>query len=278
MHLAKALETLPDTAEAVAAGDTPVELARRAATLRHLLEPVDGAVPDAENTALNETPDPRSAPRRRADAFTELLRRYLNSGGGPVEGGERPHLSLLIRAEDLAAADGAGGTDGQPRAAADRGAYQAMVGAHPVAPGWLPWVGPISAAAARRIACDCELTAVLLDDNGVPLNLGRSQRLVSPQQRRALIAQYGGCAFPGCGRPPAWTQAHHIRHWINGGTTDLANLVLLCAAHHRTIHHHGWAVIAGDDGHAWFLPPKWMDARRQPRPAHNRQPHPRLPA
>jgi len=358
VHLGKALETLPDTAEAVAAGrvstahawevvrfferspggvpasaypecgkylleaaagDTPVELARRAAALRHLLEPVDGAVPDAENTALNElfaattlggrgvvkadldaetmemlqtalsalakprsgadgTPDPRSAPRRRADAFTELLRRYLNSSGGPVEGGERPHLSLLIRAEHLAAADGDGGTDGQPRPAADRGAYQAMFGAHPVAPGWMPWVGPISAAAARRIAYDCELTAVLLDDNGVPLNLGRSQGLVSPQQRRALIAQYGGCAFPGCGRPPAWTQAHHIRHWIDSGTTDLANLVLLCATHHRTIHHHGWDVIAGDDGHAWFLPPKWMDTQRQPRPAHNRQPHPQLAA
>ncbi len=153
-----------------------------------------------------------------------------------------------------------------------------MFGAHPVAPGWLPWVGPVSAAAARRIACDCELTAVLLNDNGVPLNLGRSQRLVSPQQRRALIAQYGGCAFPGCGRPPAWTQAHHIHHWIDSGTTDLANLVLLCATHHRTVHHSGWDVIAGDDGHAWFLPPKWMDPQRQPRPAHNRQSHPRLAA
>jgi len=130
-----------------AAVDNPVELARRAAALRHMLEPVEGSVPDAENVGLNElfatvvggrgmlkanldaetmemlqsalsalskpqpsedgTPDKRSPARRRADAFTEVLRRYLNRGDGPVKGAERPHLSLLIRAEDLAAAGGA---------------------------------------------------------------------------------------------------------------------------------------------------------------------------
>ncbi len=94
-------------------------------------------------------PDKRSPARRRADALTEVLRRYLNSGEGPVEGAERPHLSLLIRAEDLAAAGGeshggsAGGaapaTEGaRPHRDADRGAYEAMFGPNPVAPGWMP--------------------------------------------------------------------------------------------------------------------------------------------
>jgi len=124
-----------------AAVDNPVELARRAAALRHMLEPVEGSVPDAENVELNELfatvvggrgllranldaetmemlqsalsalskpqpsedgpPDKRSPARRRADALTEVLRRYLNSGEGPVEGAERPHLSPIIRAEHL---------------------------------------------------------------------------------------------------------------------------------------------------------------------------------
>jgi len=277
-----------------AATENPVELARRAAALRHLLEPAEHSLPDAENTALNElfaattlggrgmvkadldaetmemlhtalsglsqpkpaadgTRDTRPAALRWAEAFTELLRRYLNSGHSPVEGYERPHLSLLIRDEDLVAAgednendttpDEAPTADTAPRPDADRpdtdrpstdrpdtdrGAYRAMFGADPVAPGWMPWIGPISAASARRIACDCELTAILIDGEGVPLKLGRSQRLVSAHQRRALIARDHGCAFPGCHRPPAWTQAHHIRHWINGGTTDLANLKPLC--------------------------------------------------
>ncbi len=315
-----------------AATENPVELARRAAALRHLLEPVEGSVPDAENVELNElhaattlggrgmvkanfdaetmemlltalsalsaplpgtdgTADRRSAGRRQADAFTELLRRYLNSGESPVEGYERPHLSLLIHAADLASDDAPqdtatddAGTPAEsepaaefeqpPRPAPHRGAYEAMFRARPGTPGWMPWLGLISAASARRIACDCELTAILLDDNGVPLNLGRSQRLVSPQQRRALISRDHGCAFPGCGRPPAWTQAHHIRHWIDGGPTDLANLVLWCTVHHRVIHHNGWDIVMGTDGHPWFLPPEWMDPLRQPRPAHHRRNHP----
>jgi len=312
-----------------AATENPVELARRAAALRHLLEPAEHSLPEAENTALNElfaattlggrgivkadldaetmemlhtalsglsqlkpaadgTRDTRPAALRRAEAFTELLRRYLNSGHSPVEGYERPHLSLLIRDEDLAATgednendttpDEAPTADTAPRPSAprpdaDRGAYRAMFGADPVAPGWMPWIGPISAASARRIACDCALTAILIDGEGVPLKLGRSQRLVSAHQRRALIARDHGCAFPGCHRPPAWTQAHHIRHWINGGPTDLANLVLLCGHHHRVIHHDGWDIHIGNDGHPWFHPPQWMDPLREPRPAQHRQHH-----
>jgi hypothetical protein len=218
-----------------------------------------------------------------------MVRRYLDSAAGPVEGYERPHLSLLINADDLAAGDDTAGPvalgpvalgpdAAPPRAetdqgAADRGAYTAMFGANPIAPGWMPWIGPISAASARRIACDCALTTIRIDGNGVPLNLGRSQRLVSPQQRRALIARDHGCAFPGCGRPPAWTDAHHIRHWIDGGTTDLVNLVLLCRHHHRTVHHNGWDIVVGEDQHPWFRPPAWMDPSRQPRPAHHRPQH-----
>jgi len=66
--------------------------------------------------------------------------------------------------------------------------------------------------------------------------------------------------------------------WINGGTTDLANLTLLCRAHHRVVHHGGWDIIMGADQHPRFLPPEWMDPLREPRPAHHRQPHLRFTA
>jgi HNH endonuclease len=71
------------------------------------------------------------------------------------------------------------------------------------------------------------------------LEVGRATRVVSPAQRTALAVRDGGCVFPGCDRPPAWCDAHHLRHWLHGGTTDLANLVLLCRAHHRAVHEGG---------------------------------------
>jgi hypothetical protein len=75
----------------------------------------------------------------------------------------------------------------------------------------------------------------------------------------------GGCAFPGCPRPPAWCIAHHIQHWADGGRTDLDNLVLLCDHHHRVVHHHGWDITMAADRRPDFRPPAWIDPDRQPR-------------
>jgi HNH endonuclease len=65
---------------------------------------------------------------------------------------------------------------------------------------------------------------------------------VSPAQRRALTHRDGGCVFPGCDRPEAWCDAHHLVHWTRGGPTDLDNLALLCRRHHVTVHEGGWRI------------------------------------
>ncbi|MFC4603647.1 HNH endonuclease signature motif containing protein [Rhodococcus kronopolitis] len=135
----------------------------------------------------------------------------------------------------------------------------------------MPWAGPVSAAIAARLSCDAQVTAVFVDKEGNPLDVGRSTRFVTPSLRKALVARDCGCAFPGCGRPAAWTDAHHIWHWSRGGPTALSNLVLLCKKHHTIIHKNHWAVAIGDDGHPWFTPPAWVDPARRPRPAHDRR-------
>ena len=78
----------------------------------------------------------------------------------------------------------------------------------------------------------------------------------------------GGCAFPGCDRPPGWCEAHHIRHWAAGGPTSLANGVLLCGAHHRLIERGDWEVRLAADGIPEFRPPPWIDPDRRPRRNH----------
>ncbi|MFY2788546.1 HNH endonuclease, partial [Rhodococcus sp. MALMAid1271] len=108
----------------------------------------------------------------------------------------------------------------------DRGAYRDVFG-DGTSVGWLPWMGPLSRTTSRQLACDCILTAIVMDETGNPINLARTMRTVTSTQKRALIARDHGCAFPGCGTPAAWTEGHHIRHWADGGPTDLNNLVLL---------------------------------------------------
>src|SRR5207245_1900142 len=106
--------------------------------------------------------------------------------------------------------------------------------------------GPtVPSDAARRLACDAPVCAVL--HKGLEtLNLGRTCRLPTRAQRRALMARDGGCRFPGCGER-RYVEAHHVVHWIDGGLTDLTNLVLLCWRHHHAVHEGGYttALAAG---------------------------------
>jgi hypothetical protein len=88
-----------------------------------------------------------------------------------------------------------------------------------------------------------------------PLEVGRTSRVVQAAQRTALAVRDGGCVFPGCTRPLAWCEAHHLRHWLHGGPTDLANLALLCRAHHRAVHEGGWRLHRGPDGRLTATPP-----------------------
>ncbi|GAB3074035.1 HNH endonuclease signature motif containing protein [Corynebacterium aquatimens] len=67
---------------------------------------------------------------------------------------------------------------------------------------------------------------------GVPLSLGRT-RLASVYQRIALLAMQGVCAWHGCDKPFSELDIHHILPYLDGGPTDIDNLVGLCRAHHR---------------------------------------------
>ncbi len=104
----------------------------------------------------------------------------------------------------------------------------------------------------RRVACDCGLVAVRHD--GQELDIGRRARSIPPAIRRALIMRDHGCAFPGCthGR---FVHAHHVEHWLHGGSTSLENLVMLCTFHHHLVHEGGWRVTAGTDGVFCFHSP-----------------------
>lgn len=97
----------------------------------------------------------------------------------------------------------------------------------------------ISDDAVRRLACDARIEWVLESD-GRPVGIGRRGRMVRGALARAVRHRDGGmCVVPGCERR-GWLHAHHLRHWADGGPTNLENLVTLCSAHHRRMHEGGW--------------------------------------
>jgi Domain of unknown function (DUF222)/HNH endonuclease len=166
------------------------------------------AVTDVEARAASGS-DTRSPAQRRADALGEVCRQWLGSLDRPIVAGERPHVVVTMDLASLAARAG--------RSA-------------------LEDVGPITPEAARLLACDADVTRVITDARSEPLDVGRRTKLVSSALRRAAVVRDRGCRFPGCERPPGWCDAHHVRHWADGGETSLANLLLLCRPHHRAIH------------------------------------------
>lgn len=133
----------------------------------------------------------------------------------------------------------------------------------------LQFFGPVTATTARLLSCDAALSVVIVDGEAVPMELGRETRLFTRQQRRALYLRDGCCIK--CGAPAAWTHAHHLLHWADGGDTSIDNGCLLCPGCHDAVHHHGWETYMGPDKHPWLRPPVSVDPRRRPIPAYNRR-------
>ena len=181
--------------------------------------------------------DDRTLPQRRADAAEELLRHAISCDR---PGGDRPVVTMVVRMTLDHLLDGLG--------AARIDGIEAG----------------ISATTARILAAEANIIPAVLGGTGEILDLGRARRLFSSAQRQALAEQYGGCAFPGCGHPPSYTEAHHLQWWSRGGPTDLSNGIPLCSFHHHRIHDDGWEIDVRDRV-PYFIPPPWNDPDRTPR-------------
>jgi hypothetical protein len=112
----------------------------------------------------------------------------------------------------------------------------------------------------RRMARDAGVLPVVMGAPSHLLDLGRASRPFSRAQVRALWLRDGSCTMPGCGIPAQWADAHHIRHWADGGPSDLGNATLLCGYHHRWVHDHHLAATINHEGRVvWDLTPGSYD-------------------
>ena len=108
----------------------------------------------------------------------------------------------------------------------------------------------VSAETSRRMACDAARVAMGHRDGEV-VSVGRRTRTIPPHIRRALEERDRGCRYPGCAS--RFTEAHHVKHWADGGETSLANTILLCRRHHRLVHEGGMRMALDRDGKAAFF-------------------------
>ena len=126
----------------------------------------------------------------------------------------------------------------------------------------------VSAETSRRMACDAAVVAMVYAKDGSALSVGRKTRTIPPHIRRALEDRDRGCRFPGCAC--RFTEAHHVKHWADGGETSLKNTLLLCRRHHRAVHEGQVKVSVNSDGTVLFFTPKGRmlaDAPRRPEAA-----------
>ena len=184
--------------------------------------------------------------QRRADALVTLVAQHQQASLAPVLGGDRPRIVVTLSYDRLRDDCIAAGVLGSGQA--------------------------ITAGELRRLACDVEIVPAILGGASEILDLGRSQRLVSPELRLALNLRDRGCTFPGCEAPLGVCHAHHTIPWYDGGTTDLLHTALVCPHHHNLVEPsrtgppgQRWELRIADDGLPEVLPPVRVDPARTPR-------------
>jgi hypothetical protein len=216
-------------------------------------------------TDADGTPDPRTPAQRRHDALLDAGTRLLRGDLAPAGG---TPLTMLVRigADQLPASmlDTLHVKTPRKRAAAAPSAE--LDGSHDLACSGIGSTAHGNLISLARLAphlCEAELVATVLNHSGGVLAFGRTRRLATRAQRLALAARDGGCTFPGCTRPPAWTEAHHVIPWWRDGTTDLANLCLVCPYHHRHFERLHWQVVMRG-GVPYWIPPPWVDPDQRP--------------
>ncbi|WP_369797301.1 DUF222 domain-containing protein [Agreia sp. Leaf283] len=188
--------------------------------------------------------DARTAEQKLLDAVMTLLEMAATSPSASLLNGAAPTVNVHVTLDDLRSGRGAAWIDGSTE--------------------------PIPISTVDQLRCHGDTITTLFGQHGEVLHHGKTKRLATRRQRKALAARDGGCVIPGCTAPPSRCQAHHVTPWVSHdyppGRTDIDNLALLCPFHHATIHTSAWQLVMVH-GKPHVRPPTWQDPNRTPRPA-----------
>ncbi|MCS5714228.1 HNH endonuclease [Herbiconiux sp. CPCC 205716] len=194
------------------------------------------------------TADDRTAAQKNADTITELIARAAGADDMPRINGATTTLNLHMTLADLEAGRGVGYIDGLDE--------------------------PVPASTVAQLRCSSPMAVTLFGDRGEVLFHGKTKRLFTAAQNRALAARDGGCVWPSCDRPPSYCETHHADEWVSDdhppGRTDIDNGVLLCHFHHSHLHKADWKLVM-QGGVPHLIPPRWNDPEQTPIPTTRRR-------
>ncbi|MGI5192019.1 DUF222 domain-containing protein [Promicromonospora sp. CA-289599] len=211
--------------------------------------------------------DTRTTTQRRAQGLADIARVVLDTNQASPGAAIAPHLNVTVSwnefvtqvtrtrdglclscgqtrpgsttRPDATSATGAAGTAGT--AGTDTASPTAVAGLLTSGgPVFTETGGRAPRALVRRLACHSAVTRIVFGPDGAVLDVGRAQRTVTGQMRRAVIARDQHCVWPGCDQPPSRCEVHHaITHWADGGGTSVTNSALLCWYHHQLVDSKG---------------------------------------
>lgn len=193
------------------------------------------------------TDDDRTNEQLALDTLVDIVGLAVRAADGSIDSlfGERtPAVRLHVQAHDLES--GAGVSFIQGTAAG------------------------LSVSTAQRHICTSGIVPVLFRGTQ-PIDVGRTHRLHSVRQRIAIAAQWNGCPWGDCDRPPSMTEVHHIEAF-DGTNTTVANGISLCRFHHMELHANGWQIQIEPDDTYWLIPPPTLDRNQVPIPLRTRSP------
>jgi hypothetical protein len=192
------------------------------------LQAAEDTVPPKDVSAESFLDERLTTGARRVEALNRMAESFLANGSAELAGGDRRQIVVHVDAQTL---------------------QHNHAGRCELAHG-----PAVAAETARRLACDASLIAIVENEKGEPLNVGRKTRTIPPAIRRALNSRDRGCRFPGC-TFTRYVDGHHVKHWAHGGETRLSNLVTLCRFHHRQVREERVVVTCLDDGAFRFIRP-----------------------
>lgn len=115
---------------------------------------------------------------------------------------------------------------------------------------------PVHPVLVLQAALTGHVRRVVVDSDGVVIDMGHKQRLYAGSPRVAASLLVRHCSHAGCDVPAALADIDHMDEWVaDGGATDQRNADVRCGKHDRFKHRERWRSRRAPGGRVYSIRP-----------------------